>query len=84
MKLNLGIRTEKHTLTGHERGRRDDGVVPNPCSIREMYSKLCVKATVPHIRLHDLRHTHASLLLEQGVHPKIVSERLGHVTMVSL
>lgn len=30
------------------------------------------------LRLHDLRHTHATQLLRQGVHPKIVSERLGH------
>jgi integrase len=30
------------------------------------------------IRLHDLRHTHATLMLQAGVHPKIVSERLGH------
>ncbi len=30
------------------------------------------------IRLHDLRHAHASILLKQGVHPKIVQERLGH------
>jgi len=33
---------------------------------------------VRRIRLHDLGHTHASLMLKQGVHPKIVSERLGH------
>jgi len=30
---------------------------------------------------HDLRHTHATLLLKGGVHPKIVSERLGHANI---
>ena len=30
------------------------------------------------VRLHDLRHTHASLMLQQGVNPKTVAERLGH------
>ena len=33
------------------------------------------------VRLYDLRHTHASLLLLAGVHPKVVSERLGHSTI---
>lgn len=32
------------------------------------------------VRFHDLRHTHATLLLRQGIHPKVVSERLGHST----
>jgi integrase len=35
---------------------------------------------IPHIRFHDPRHCHATLLLQQSVHPKIVQERLGHVT----
>jgi integrase len=35
-------------------------------------------APVPRIRLHDLRHTHATLLLQAGVPVKVVSERLGH------
>ena len=32
-------------------------------------------------RLHDLRHTHATMLLRQGVHPKVVQERLGHANV---
>lgn len=39
------------------------------------------RVDVPRIRLHDLRHTHASLLLHAGVSPKVVSERLGHATV---
>jgi integrase len=60
---------------------KENGVVPHHTWIHEHYEKLCRKAGVPYIRIHDLRHTHASLLLEQGVHPKIVSERLGHSTI---
>jgi integrase len=36
------------------------------------------EAALPVIRLHDLRHTHATLLLAKGVPVKVVSERLGH------
>ena len=36
---------------------------------------------LPAIRFHDLRHTHATLALQAGVHPKVVSERLGHATV---
>ncbi len=35
-------------------------------------------ADVPEIRFQDLRHTHATLLLSNGVHVKVISERLGH------
>jgi integrase len=38
-------------------------------------------AGLPKIRLHDLRHTHATLALEAGIHPKVVQERLGHATI---
>jgi integrase len=42
------------------------------------YKPLLRRAGLPDIRFHDLRHTCATLLLTQGVHPKIVSEMLGH------
>ncbi|UTW70985.1 tyrosine-type recombinase/integrase [Anaerobacillus sp. HL2] len=37
-----------------------------------------MKAELPNSRFHDLRHTHATILLQKNVHPKVVSERLGH------
>ncbi len=37
--------------------------------------------TLPRIRFHDLRHTHATQLLASGVHPKIAQERLGHANV---
>jgi integrase len=43
--------------------------------------KLARSVGLQGIRLHDARHTHASLLLKQGVHPKVVQERLGHASI---
>ena len=45
------------------------------------YRQRITKAGAGHVRFHDLRHAHATLLLRQGVHPKIVSERLGHASI---
>ena len=42
---------------------------------------IIARAELPRIRFHDLRHTAATLLLLTGVHPKIVSERLGHASI---
>ena len=42
------------------------------------WKPLLQRAGLPDIRFHDLRHTCATLLLTKGVHPKIVSEMLGH------
>jgi integrase len=47
-------------------------------AFRQKFYKIIDNAAVKKIKFHDLRHTHATLLLKQGVHPKIVSERLGH------
>jgi integrase len=50
----------------------------HPQSIYSMFVRACSRADVPPIRLHDLRHTMATLALQAGVHPKIVQEQLGH------
>lgn len=42
------------------------------------FKTVCKRAGVEPRRFHDLRHTHATVLLSAGVHPKIVQERLGH------
>ena len=46
--------------------------------VRRQHWALCRAALVPRVRLHDLRHTAATLLLGQRVNPKVVSEMLGH------
>jgi integrase len=46
--------------------------------VRRSFEPLLRRAGVPRVRFHDLRHSAATLLLAQGVHPKIVSEMLGH------
>jgi integrase len=55
-----------------------DGSPLLPLTVTHAWKRLAKQAGFPHIRLHDARHSHATLMLAQGVHPKIVSERLGH------
>ena len=55
-----------------------DGGPISPDTITHSFAKIIRKIDLPYIRFHDLRHTHATLMLKQGIHPKIVSERLGH------
>ena len=74
---------EERMATGQ---RSDDGYVfaksdsspIHPDLISQTFERAVAKLDVPRIRLHDLRHTHATILLQQNVHPKVVSERLGH------
>jgi integrase len=46
--------------------------------IRRSFASTLKEAKLGKVRFHDLRHTHASILLAEGVHPKVVAERLGH------
>ena len=50
-------------------------------NLRQTFRRLLRQAELPAIRFHDLRHTAATLMLRSGVHPKVVSERLGHATV---
>jgi integrase len=59
----------------------DVGAPLHPSTVRKAWLGIAASAGMPALRFHDLRHAHASLLLGQGVHPKIVSERLGHSTV---
>jgi integrase len=59
----------------------EDGSPLDGNTITRRFVNLAASAGLPRIRLHDLRHTHATLALGLGIHPKIVSERLGHSTI---
>jgi integrase len=52
-----------------------------PNSVTHAWINLVRRSGVKPIRLHDARHTHASLMLKQGTHPKVVQERLGHASI---
>jgi integrase len=78
-------------LQGHRRRMLAEGHVAGPvfCDTkggylrrsnfrRNSFEPLLARGDLPEVRFHDLRHTAATLLLLRGIHPKIVSERLGH------
>ena len=60
---------------------RENGAALDPESVSRYFRQAVKKSMLPQIRLHDLRHTHATLALQAGIHPKVVSERLGHATI---
>ena len=73
-RLQLGPVYEDHGLVF----ARDDGSPWPPDAFSTAFASLIRRSGLPRLRFHDLRHSHASQLLRQGVHPKVVSERLGH------
>jgi integrase len=54
------------------------GTLMSPRNLNRTWYRLLDKSELPKIRFHDLRHSHASLLMKLDQHPKIVQERLGH------
>jgi integrase len=72
--LQLGVRLgdEHHVVA------REDGQPLQPRSLTHSFVKFIRRHGLPRVRLHDLRHSHATHMLAAGVHPKIAQERLGH------
>ena len=60
---------------------REDGSLIHPDLLTLWFRGHVHRIGVRPIRLHDLRHTHASLALQAGIPAKVVSERLGHATV---
>ena len=60
---------------------REDGTALHPDVVSRTFERICRTAGLPPIRLHDLRHTAASLALQAGVPLKVVSEQLGHSSL---
>jgi integrase len=52
-----------------------------PAQLTTSYRGFIKRHALKHVTFHDLRHTHATHLLEQNIHPKVVSVRLGHSTI---
>jgi integrase len=79
--LALGVRQTGETLVC----ARQDGAPLQPQSLTHEFPRFLARlgTDFPRIRFHDLRHSHATQLLSEGVHPKVAQERLGHSTVTT-
>lgn len=57
---------------------RPDGAPINPNILTSGFASFVRRLDIPKVTFHGLRHTHATQLLKEGVHPKVAQERLGH------
>ncbi len=77
----LGVKATEDTFIC---GRSWDGNVVKPDSLTAEF-RVAIRRVpnLPVVRFHDLRHSHATQLLAEGIHPKIAQERLGHSTITT-
>jgi len=75
IQLDIGLGADDFVFS------RADGSPVNPNAVTLAFRRILKRAGLEGVRIHDLRHTHATLMLRAGVHPKIVSERLGHANI---
>lgn len=57
---------------------QENGDYVFPSAVNVLFRRFIKQSGLPEIRFHDLRHTHATILLQMGVNPKMVADRLGH------
>ena len=69
---------EEYDTSHGKHMRYEDGRRLHADAVTRRFNRLMELAGVRRIRLHDIRHTHATLWLDSGVHAKIVSDRIGH------
>ncbi len=73
-KLSLGIEYVDEDLVNCT----SKGTPINPNNFSRTFLRLIKESGLPRIRVHDLRHSHATMLIAGGVNAKVISERLGH------
>lgn len=89
LKQHRNVQLQEHLKAGPK--WEDNGLIfpdaygrpQHPARASNRFGYHVKKAGLPGVRFHDLRHTHASLLLQAGVNPKIVQERLGHESITT-
>lgn len=69
------------TLTLDDLVFSKDGKPLDPSVLSHLVGKVAARAGIGHVRFHDLRHTFASLALQAGAKPKVISEALGHASV---
>ena len=94
LKLTLFLREyrEERERLYHESGKQlgldnlvftsIDNESLNPSVVTHNFHEIAIRAGLTGVRFHDLRHTFASLMLLRGVKPKVISEALGHSSVV--
>lgn len=84
LKIHKAKQMENKLLLGKEYQNIDmvctypNGKLFYPKRFSAKFHELLEKNKLPIVRFHDLRHSHASLLVKLGIQPKVISERLGH------
>ncbi|WP_105618650.1 site-specific integrase [Vallitalea okinawensis] len=78
-KLRFGEEYKDHDLVIC----KENGEPMNPNSFSQKFRRKLKREGLRHIRVHDLRHTNATLMLDAGISPKVAQERLGHASIAT-